>query len=48
MKNIGLLLAGIWLTATGVIQLIDLHFKGLPVVMAVLALVAGIFLIVRR
>lgn len=48
MKNIGLLLTGIWLIASGVIPLIRLSFNGLPVIMAVLAIVAGVFLILKR
>jgi hypothetical protein len=48
MKNIGILLTGIWLIATGVIPLIKLSFAGLPVIMAGLAIAAGIFLILRR
>lgn len=48
MKNIGLLLTGIWLIASGVIPLIRLSFTGLPVIMAVLAIVAGVFLILKR
>jgi hypothetical protein len=48
MKNIGILLTAIWLIATGVIQIIHLSFAGLPVIMAGLAIAAGIFLILRR
>lgn len=48
MRYIGLILAGIWLVLTGLIQLIGLSFQGLPEVMAVLAIVAGVLLIVRR
>lgn len=48
MKNIGLLLTGIWLIATGIIPLINLSFEGLSLIMAGLAIAAGIFLILRR
>jgi len=48
MKQIGLLLAGVWLIAHGVIPLIDLHFKGLPLIMSCLAIAAGVMLILRR
>jgi uncharacterized membrane protein HdeD (DUF308 family) len=48
MKNIGLLLLGVWLLLHGLISIINLHFSGLPVLMGVLAVVAGIMLIVRR
>lgn len=48
MKNIGLLLLGVWLLLHGLISIINLHFSGLPVLMGVLAVVAGIMLIIRR
>lgn len=48
MKNIGLLLLGVWLLLHGLIGIINLHFSGLPVLMGVLAVVAGIMLIIRR
>lgn len=48
MRHIGLILAGGWLVLTGLIELIGLRFQGLPEVMAVLAIVAGVLLIVRR
>lgn len=48
MKQIGVFLAGVWLTAQGVIPLIDLHFKGLSLIMSCLAIAAGVMLILRR
>jgi hypothetical protein len=48
MKNIGLLLAGVWLFLHGLISVINLRFDGLPVLMGVLAIVAGILLIIRK
>ena len=48
MKNIGLLLLGVWLLLHGLISIINLHFSGLPVLMGVLAVVAGIMLIIRH
>ena len=47
-SNLGMLLLGIWLVLTGLISLIGLHFSGLGVIMSVLALVAGILMIVGR
>jgi hypothetical protein len=47
-KNLGMLLLALWLMLTGLIRLIDLNFSGLSTIMAVLALVAGILLLVRR
>jgi uncharacterized membrane protein HdeD (DUF308 family) len=48
MKNLGLLLLGVWLLLTGLISIINLHFAGLPVLMGVLAIVAGVLLIIKR
>jgi len=39
---------GIWLMATGVIALLDVHFRGMHFVMGVLALAAGVLAIARR
>jgi hypothetical protein len=47
-KNLGLALLAVWLMLTGLTRLIDLHFAGLGTIMSVLALVAGILLLVRR
>jgi uncharacterized membrane protein HdeD (DUF308 family) len=48
MKNIGLLLLGVWLLLHGLISIINLHFSGLPVLMGALAIIAGVLLIIRR
>ena len=48
MKNLGLILLGVWLIATGLIAIIDLNFRGMHMIMAVLALVAGILILIRR
>ena len=47
-KNIGMLLLGIWLIATGLIPLLDLSFSGLGTIMAILAIAAGALMIVGR
>jgi hypothetical protein len=47
MKNIGLILLGVWLVLTGLIGIIGLSFNGLHLLMGVLALVAGVLIIVR-
>jgi hypothetical protein len=46
-KNIGMLLLGIWLIATGLIPLLNLSFSGLGTIMAILAIAAGALIIVR-
>ncbi len=47
-KNLGMILLGIWLLMTGLISLFLLSFDGLPLVMAVLALAAGIMVLLGR
>lgn len=47
-KNVGMLLLGIWLIATGLIPLLNLGFSGLGTVMAVVAIAAGALIIVGR
>ena len=48
MKNIGLVLLGVWLLLHGLIQIINLHFSGLPVLMGVLAIISGVLIILRK
>lgn len=45
--KLGPLLVGIWLILTGLTSLIDLQFKYDDLVMACLALVAGVLTLVR-
>ena len=47
-KNLGMLLLGIWLIASGVIPLLHLSFSGLGIVMALLAIAAGALIIMGR
>jgi hypothetical protein len=47
-KNLGMLLLGIWLILTGLIELLHFSFSGLPVVMAILAIAAGALIQFRR
>ena len=47
-KNIGMLLLGIWLIATGLIPLLNFSFSGLGTIMAILAIAAGALIIVGR
>ena len=46
-RSIRLLLLGIWLIMTGLIPLLHLSFEGIGLVMALLAIVAGIFTILE-
>ena len=48
-KNVGMLLLGIWLIASGVITLVPaIYFNGLGTIMAILAVAAGIFILLRK
>ena len=47
-KNIGMLLLAIWLILYGLIALFSLSFNGLGVIMGLLAIAAGIFILLGR
>ena len=47
-KKIGMILLAIFLIMTGLIPLLELSFRGLGTVMAILAIVAGGFILVDR
>jgi len=45
-KNVGQLLLGAWLILTGLIGVVHLSFSGLRVIMGILALAAGLLIVV--
>lgn len=47
-NNIGMLLLGIWLILTGLLPLIRVSFAGQGVLMAILAIVAGVCILIGR
>lgn len=47
-SNIGMLLLAAWLILTGLIPLLGISFSGLGTVMAILAIAAGILIVVGR
>jgi hypothetical protein len=47
-RNLGLLLLSIWLILTGLVSVIGLSFGGLGMLMGLLALAAGVALLVGR
>lgn len=47
-QNIGMLLLAIWLILYGLIALFSLSFSGLGVIMGLLAIAAGIFILIGR
>jgi len=47
-KNLGMLLLAIWLILYGLIALLGLSFSGLGVIMAILAIAAGVLILLGR
>ena len=47
-KSIGMILLSIWLIVTGLITLLSFSFAGLPIIMAILAIAAGVFILLGR
>lgn len=47
-KNLGMLLLGIWLIVTGLEAFVHLSVSGLPTILAVLAIAAGILILIGR
>lgn len=47
-KRLGFLLLGIWLIVMGLIPLIYLNISGLDTIMAILAIAAGVLILLER
>jgi hypothetical protein len=47
-RNIGMLLLALWLLLTGLVPLLNLSFSGAGTLMAILAIAAGVLIIVGR
>ncbi len=47
-ENLGMLLLAIWLILTGLIALLGLSFAGLNLIMGLLALFAGVLILIGR
>lgn len=47
-RNVGMLLLAAWLILTGLVPLLNLSFSGLGTLMAVLAIAAGVLIVVGR
>ncbi len=47
-KNLGMLLLGVWLILTGLIPLLNLSFSALGTLMAILAIAAGVLILLGR
>ncbi len=48
IRNLGMLLLAAWLILTGLIPLLHLSFSGLGTLMAILAIAAGVLIVVGR
>ncbi len=48
MKHLGLIVLAIWLIATGLQAIIDLHFRYDDEVLGALAVAAGVLVLIRR
>ena len=47
-KNLGMLLLGIWLIVTGLLQVVTIQIPGIGMILALLAIVAGALILVGR
>jgi hypothetical protein len=47
-KNLGMLLLAIWLILTGLLQLVTISIPAIGIIMAVLALAAGVLILLGR
>ena len=47
-RRLGFVLLSIWLILTGLIQLIHLNISGLGTIMAILAIAAGVLILLER
>ncbi len=48
MRNLGMLLLAIWLILSGLIPLLKLSMSGLSLAMAILAIAAGVLILIGR
>ena len=47
-RNIGMLLLSIWLILPGLLTLVKFSFTGLDIIMAILAIAAGVLILLGR
>ena len=47
-QNVGMLLLGIWLILTGLLQVASISIPGIGIILALLAIVAGILILIGR
>jgi len=47
-KNLGMLLLGIWLIVTGLLQVVSIHIPAIGTILALLAIAAGVLILLGR
>ncbi len=47
-KNLGMLLLGIWLIVTGLLQVVRIPIQDINVILALLAIAAGVLIVLGR
>lgn len=47
-KNVGMILLALWLIATGMSAVFSLTFREMPLVMGLVAIFAGVFILIGR
>ncbi len=47
-RTLGIQLLAIWLILTGLIELLNLNFTGLSIIMGILAIAAGVLILLDR
>lgn len=47
-KNLGMLLLGIWLILTGLLQVVSIRVPAISALLALLAIAAGVFILLGR
>jgi hypothetical protein len=47
-KNLGMLLLGIWLIVTGLLQVVSIHIPAIGPILALLAIAAGVLVLLGR
>jgi hypothetical protein len=48
LRSIGMILLAVWLILHGLVTLASLHFAGLQIILGVLALVAGVLILLGK
>ena len=47
-KNLGMLLLGIWLIVTGLLQVVSIQLPAIGTILALLAIIAGVLILMGR